>query len=1050
MALDKNAVIKEAQKFASKGQYDKAIVEWKKLAKESPKDANVCNTIGDLCLKKNAKAEAVDAYKKAADILAQDGFTSKAIALYKKVLNIDPKRIDLHLALGDLNAEKGLTGNALESYKLAADHFMKQNRKAEALGTYQKMADLNPSNVAFRLKLAEMYLTEEMKKEAIKAYLDASNVHIAKNAFQDARLLFEKVLAVEPGNKEVYYKAGLVYYKEGKFNEACKALKPAFENDPQNEEVADLYLDALDKAGRAGDAEEVYRGLLSANPARIELREKLYRLCLDRKEYDKALPEVTALAGARIQEMNFSAAAGQFREFISVTNDPVAAAEALADLFAKEGRVREAAQELTQVADALISRGSPDDAREVLSRATVLDPDFEEAKKKLDGLSAPAEPEAPAAQEAEHAPEEPEVLELAPQPASAAPAVGELPAVEGDDPAVVEALTEADVLIKYGLGAKAVEKLEELVRRYPEHTRIRSKLLELYRDEKNTDKAVIQALLLAELYEKKRMPEEGRSVLQAALELAPGNAQIMARLGVEPAEAETVEEPEAIEAIPDEAVEPGAAFGAPPAAEIPSVDFGETQLEGPSGEVTFDAGPAAAGFGGADSGAEEITFRMPGEAPPSAFEVSATQEDAAPPQSGAGEQPVAEERVSGEGPAAAGAGLETLAQEPLAGADISELWAEAEFYYQQGLFDEARSHYERMLQISPGNKMVMDRILEMTREKEEVQEFSRLAEAVEGLESLVVPPAAVVEEKTTEADVEAVKTLMKELAEMRRAKKKPEQPEPAREIAPAEPAPTAEPRLRKAPERPSPPWPEERFVDIGLDLGSPAGTTQQRAGEEEASDDFFDLAAELRDELSAVPVHKTSGESGGEQSIDEIFEEFKKGVEAHDKKGEDLDTHYNLGVAYKEMGLLDDAISEFGMTPEGEPRFIQSRYLLGLCYLEKGDYQTAITEIQNALGYSYSFGQASEERMDMHYDLGLAHQGVGNTEAALQEFQKVHNLDPAYREVDSKIRELQQGDYVSLDSIKEDIEKEISFKFLEEGARIEREEKTRRSEKVRS
>jgi tetratricopeptide (TPR) repeat protein len=183
-----------------------------------------------------------------------------------------------------------------------------------------------------------------------------------------------------------------------------------------------------------------------------------------------------------------------------------------------------------------------------------------------------------------------------------------------------------------------------------------------------------------------------------------------------------------------------------------------------------------------------------------------------------------------------------------------------------------------------------------------------------------------------------------------------------------------------------------------------------------------------------------------EQSLDEIFEEFKAGVEAHEKK-EDEDTHYNLGVAYREMGLLDDAVSEFNMTNEGEPKFIQSRYMLGLCFLEKSDFETAITEIQNALGYSYSFGEASEERLGMHYDLGLAFQGVGNNASALEQFQKVYNLDPTYREVETKVHELQQGDFVSMDAIKEDIEKEISFKFLEEGARIEREEKTKKSRK---
>jgi pilus assembly protein FimV len=291
MAADRNTIIKEAQKFAGKGQFDKAIAEWRKLVKESPDDPNLYNTIGDLCLKKNAKSEAVDAYRRAADLLARDGFTSKAIALYKKVLNIDPSMIEVHLALGDMNAEKGLTGNALENYKHVADHYNKQNKKAEALRIYQKMADLNPANVGFRVKLAGMYVKEGMKAEAVTAYLAAADAHIEKTEYQDARKMFEKVLEIDPENKTVYHKAGIVYYQEGKLDEARKSLKRAFEADPGNEELMNLYLEVLEKAGRGGDAEEIYRKLLSLDSTRFDLHEKIYSVLLDKKDYDKALTE---------------------------------------------------------------------------------------------------------------------------------------------------------------------------------------------------------------------------------------------------------------------------------------------------------------------------------------------------------------------------------------------------------------------------------------------------------------------------------------------------------------------------------------------------------------------------------------------------------------------------------------------------------------------------------------------------------------------------------------------------------------------------------------
>jgi len=1047
MAADRNTVIREAQKFASKGQFDKAIAEWRKLVKESPNDATLFNTIGDLCLKKNAKAEAVDAYKRAADLLAEDGFTSKAIALYKKVLNIDPDKIEVHLALGDMNAEKGLTGNALESYKKVADHYKKKNDMPKALGIYQKMADLSPANTAFRMKLADMYLKEGMQTEGVKAYLDAADQHVAKDAFQDARQMFEKVLAIEPNNKEVYHKAGIVYFKEGKFVEACKALKPAFENDPENQELLSLYLEALTKAGRAGEAEEVYKKLLVFDPSRLDLREKLYQIYLSKQDYDKALQQAVVLSGHKAESMDFVGAAEILKSFIAVTQDPVAGASALAELFSKLGRASEGARELVQAADALIAAGNTDDAREVLAKAGILAPDLNEVKEKLSELSA-----APAASKAsgtlpvkQFTAEEPAAVFEELSEITIPPPIREAPP-EAEDPSIIEALTEVDVLIKYGLGAKAVEQLEGVIRSHPENPKLRAKLLDLHREQKNTGKAVIQALMLAELHEKQGRQQESRSVLQAALQLAPGNVQIMAKLGMgeaeEPEVIETIEEPETIEMI----------------SEVPDLGVPDLELASPAEDAVEELQIPDAG-----QDEEGLSF----EVPPAIEPPAATRPHRAPVEpeeageASFGDEIPVEEPVE-EAPAPV--------QEHIAETNTAELWAEAEFYYQQGLFDEARKHYERILELKPGDHRAMDRVVEITREKEEYQEFSRLADAVEGLESIVEEGPGATEDTVTATDVNSVKSLMQEITEMRKGKKaapaekKPAKaPEPFDETSEFEESfadierelkSTAVPgtsSLRKAPEPDNETSEfEESFADIAQELKSTAAprvssSPHAETGDSGDSGDFFDLAAELRDELSAAPAQKTSATSH-DQSLDEIFEEFKKGVEDHEKK-EDEDTHYNLGVAYREMGLLDDAVSEFNMTNEGETKFIQSRYMLGLCYLEKGDYETAINEIQNALGYSYSFGEASEERIGMHYDLGLAFQGVGNNPSSLEELQKVFAIDPSYRDVATKVQELQQGDYISLDAIKEDIEKEISFKFLEEGARIEREEKTKKVKK---
>jgi tetratricopeptide (TPR) repeat protein len=389
--------------------------------------------------------------------------------------------------------------------------------------------------------------------------------------------------------------------------------------------------------------------------------------------------------------------------------------------------------------------------------------------------------------------------------------------------------------------------------------------------------------------------------------------------------------------------------------------------------------------------------------------------------------------------------------------DISEIWAEAEFYYQQGLFDEAKKHYAKIIELNPGEKQAIERLSEIAREEEDTREFSKLAEAVEGLEESVSRPA---EEELpfSASDEEAVRSLMTEIAMLK--KPPPPGPRKTQQAAPTPPLRTVVPPSEPAPEHveqepahmaagfTKPAAAEEDFFNLGVELEAD-GEDSPLPKQEKRSDDFFDLASELRDELSSIAVPARPSAQPEEQSLDEIFEEFKRGVEQQSTK-EDADTHYNLGVAYKEMGLLDDAIGEFILTPEDEPKFIQSRYMLGLCYMEKGEYQNAIGEIQNALDYSETMGDDTQNTIGMHYDLGLACQGAGNIHSALREFQKVFQMDPRYRDIAGKMKELKKGDFISLDQLKDDIEKEISTKFLEEGERIEREEKTRKDEKVRN
>ncbi|HEX7191258.1 MAG TPA: tetratricopeptide repeat protein, partial [Thermoanaerobaculia bacterium] len=166
-------------------------------------------------------------------------------------------------------------------------------------------------------------------------------------------------------------------------------------------------------------------------------------------------------------------------------------------------------------------------------------------------------------------------------------------------------------------------------------------------------------------------------------------------------------------------------------------------------------------------------------------------------------------------------------------------------------------------------------------------------------------------------------------------------------------------------------------------------------------DDFFDLAAELESELNEEEEPIALSEE--EQSLEEIFKEFKKGVEQQ-LDSEDYDTHYNLGIAYKEMGLTDEAIGEFQLASKDPKRAVECASMLGLCFLEKGMPQLAIKWYRKGLEMPEI---NEEEHVGLLYDLGNAYVEVGDTQNAQKAFMEVYGMNTNYRDVVSRIKQLE-------------------------------------------
>jgi tetratricopeptide (TPR) repeat protein len=146
-----------------------------------------------------------------------------------------------------------------------------------------------------------------------------------------------------------------------------------------------------------------------------------------------------------------------------------------------------------------------------------------------------------------------------------------------------------------------------------------------------------------------------------------------------------------------------------------------------------------------------------------------------------------------------------------------------------------------------------------------------------------------------------------------------------------------------------------------------------------------------------------SSESPNVPELDAIFREFKKGVERQ-LGTEDYDTRYNLGIAYKEMGLLDEAIAEFQLAAKDETLLLECCSLLGLCFMEKGMHTIAIKWLERGLALP---DRSEEEVLGLRYDLARVYETMGDIERALDLYEDIYRVHARFREVSKRVRKLQ-------------------------------------------
>jgi tetratricopeptide (TPR) repeat protein len=896
MAIKRDKVLRDAEKLVQKGKLEQAIREYEKILKKFPEDTTIINRVGDLYGRVGQLQRAIELYEEIAGHFTRDGFTTKAIAILKKIQRLDPQRLDIFERLAGLYFDQGLMIEAKREYQILADWYVKNGELEKAIEAHEKLVDLDPSNHVSALRLADLLLRRGETTSALKVYERLGQMLLDAGKLDEAERLYRHVLEQNPPEGEFLLPVCQAFLDAGRSSVVLEFLTFGVDRSPHNAELKILLIRTHLAHGEAKAALEAARKILEADPNNAEVRSLVGGAMLSTGEISEAREMLVPAVAELLERGEHKKAQTALKDLLQEMPDDQEVLKLAVRAYRPSGESETLFTLQAALAESYFQSGEQEGAKRLYIELLESEPEnkqFRQRLAELDGVDIGKPDEDRAAEAAEEeivievedgAPVD-EVEFVPPTPPAAAK--GAVP--EGFD--LEERLAEASVFAKYGLVEKAISHLEDVVLFCPDELEPRQRLALLYAEHGDREEAVAMAKPVVEHHRSQGTMGELSELMTAIPEL--GEAVATAATAEQAAEEVTAtaqftdEESDLIEVVDIEGE-----LTAPPA--------GEAAPEVEEYEVDFGAGVAAV---------EDATQAQ-------------AEAEAAPAEAIEEAQPVEE-----------------------APAPVAEVVSEPE----------------------PEPAPIPEPVVEEVAE-----------ELVEISDSFVGPSMGDLEQIDFFIDQELFEDATRVLAALE--EQHGEDPEVLE-------------RRRKLKE-----------VGVLLDQVEAVeeGSEELFADEEQ----YIDLAKELEAELAAeeAMVEEATGRGKGEAILEEVFREFQKGVEEQLSE-EDADTHFNLGIAYREMGLLPEAIREFQVASRDKDYFVESCSNIGVCYQEQGMWSEAAEWYQKAL---VAPDISAEARQGLRYDLAAAYQSAGDVDQAAGIFEEIAASNPSYRDVADRLSSLSQ------------------------------------------
>ncbi|HEY1273239.1 MAG TPA: tetratricopeptide repeat protein [Terriglobales bacterium] len=984
LGFNKTKVLSAAEKYVQQGKLPNAIAEYEKILKHDPKDLTVLNTVGDLYARLGQTDEACACFKSVGDAYAQQGFTVKAIAMYKKLTKLKSS-LEGVLKLAELYTQQGLFNDARQQYLQVAEEFLRAGELDQAVRIFQKTLEMDPENVAMKVRLAEVYVRLGKKNEAWQIFSSAAEQLRSRGQLAPAEDILQRMLTLDPKNAHALMLRGRNALEAGDSANAIHYLQQVPDIDAQPDALKALFQAYL-AADRLSDAGVLATKLLTGHND-IEGIAGFVAALIKGGLFQDAL-HVYHQYFERLLAADQGKTLENLHSIIGHVRDEPENLEILMELFQKAGESTHISEITELLAHAYTKKGDLERARELYQELTQTEPENPIHSQNLQQVSVKLG-DAPRSQTITVE----EGAVIVDELEATAPSIEETyPEELGAE--IRSALTDCELFNSYNMPAKALVPLEAVLPKAPEDARLNQRLAALYTRAGRFGEAGVCCRVLEKAYSQAGYADEaGRyGELASRYEQRAGVAQA---IHTEPAAAAT---PAPWPTAPAEfAIEHD---GVEEAAAIEIVETSEV-AQGKEAEVAASR----------EIDLSEEWQVEPAEEPVEVNQATEAVESEAAPVAPAQPEPPAEDLIPETVEEVRFYLQHSMRLQALAAMAKLEALTQDE-----DLIGTLRAEYENtfapapVAQPEPAEPVAEEITIEEAPEPEPVAEVAEHAGASNGkgdIEHLV-------------ADLEA------ELGDGF---------EPA--AREGEPTPAEEPAVAAAPANTGDTLGEfvaDLEASLGEDFlpgvaGQPLPASQpEPAGSRMAARATHASAAaapavaampavsHIRHETSAPAPSATAGHhapaSGPATDLSAMFAELKGELEEDTvttAADEDPETHYNLGVAFREMGLLDEAIGELQrvcqIVDKGHPfpQLMQTYTWLAQCFLDKGVPEAAIRWYERALQIP-TIDQ--DTRTALYYELATAHESAKNRDAALKNFLEVYGTNIDYRDVAERIKAL--------------------------------------------